>query len=269
MKGRAATTAAAAALVAMAGCSIRSSGPGPSSAGPPQVRIAAAADLRFALDDLVADWRGSNPGVPVTPTYGSSGSFFAQISEGAPYDVFFSADADYPRRLETAGLAGPGSTRLYAIGQIVVWVPAASGLDVAARGIEALTDPSVRRVAIANPEHAPYGLAAVAAMRSAGVYEAARPKLVLGENVSQAAQFVESGNADVGIIALSLAVAPTLRDAGRYGEIPIASYPRLEQGAVVLASAADPGAARAFLDFVLGPDGRTVLDRYGFLQPAP
>lgn len=249
-----------AAVLAMAGCST-------GATAQPPVRIAAAADLRFAMDELVAGWRSKHPATPVEPTYGSSGNFLAQLTAGAPFDLFFSADAAYPRSLETAGLAAPGSTRLYGIGQIVVWVPVASTLNVASRGLPVLADPSVRSIAIANPEHAPYGQAAVAAMRAAGVYGAAEPKFVLGENVSQAAQFVESGNADVGVIALSLAVAPTLRDKGRYAVVPIESYPRLEQGAVILARAVDPGVARAFLEFVLGSDGRAVLDRYGFLLP--
>ena len=242
---------------------------GGAATGGAVVRVAAAADLRFALDELVAAWSPEHPGIAIEPTYGSSGTFFAQISEGAPFDLYFSADAAYPRELEKSGLATPGSTRLYAIGQIVVWVPASSTLDVAHRGLEVLTDPSVQKVAIANPEHAPYGRAAVAAMKAAGVYDAVEPKLVLGENVSQAAQFVESGSADIGVIALSLAIAPTMRDLGRYAVVPIDSYPRLEQGAVVLGSATDPDAAAAFLAFVLGPDGRAVLDRFGFLLPPP
>jgi molybdate transport system substrate-binding protein len=231
------------------------------------VAVAAAADLRFAMDDLIAIYVAAHPGVTVEPTYGSSGTFVTQISEGAPFDVYFSADAAYPRKLETAGLAVSGSTELYGIGQIVVWVPNDSMLDIATRGLEALTDPSVKTIAIANPEHAPYGRAAEAAMRTAGIYDAVKSRFVLGENVAQAAQFVESGNADIGVIALSLAVAPDLKDRGRYAVVPIESYPRLEQGAVVLTSAANPDAALSFLDFVLGPDGRTVLDRYGFLLP--
>ena len=246
-----------------------SAGPGSASATPPAatVRVAAAADLRFAMDALVAEWDVAEPGTAVEPTYGSSGNFFAQISEGAPFDVLFSADAEYPRALEKAGLAASGSTRLYAIGQIVVWVPLGSPLDVESDGLQVLSDPSVRTVAIANPEHAPYGRAAVAAMRAAGVYEAVEPRLVLGENVSQAAQFVESGNAEAGVIALSLALASPLVDEGRYALVPIDSYPPLEQGAVVLDAAVDPDAAHAFVDFVLGPRGRAVLDSYGFMPP--
>ncbi len=232
------------------------------------MRVAAASDLRFAMDELVGSWAAANPGIAVEPSYGSSGNFLAQIQEGAPFDIFFSADAEYPRELEKAGLAERGSTQVYGIGQIVLWVPTDSDLDVKRRGLEALTDPSVGTVAIANPEHAPYGRAAVAAMKAAGVYDAVLPKLVLGENVSQAAQFVESGTAEAGVFALSLAIAPVLRDKGRYALIAIESYPRLEQGAVVIASAAGPEAARRFLDFVLAPDGREVLDRYGFLPPS-
>ena len=269
MTRRAALALAAALLVAA--CSPSSAGQ--RSAGGPgdpasRVRVAAAADLRYAMDELIARWTSTEPGIAVEPAYGSSGTFVAQISAGAPFDVFFSADAEYPRELERAGLAEPGSTRLYAIGRIVLWVAAASAIDVES-GLAALADDAVDTVAIANPEHAPYGRAAVAALRSAGVYNAVAPKLVLGENVSQAAQFVESGNADAGLIALSLAAAPGLRDAGRYAVVPIDSYPSLEQGAVVLGSGARADAARTFLDFVLGPDGRTVLDRYGFLPPPP
>ncbi len=244
--------------------------PAPSATPAPltgRVAVAAASDLRFAMDDLIATFIAANAGVTVEATYGSSGQFFTQISEGAPFDVYFSADAEYPRNLEKAGLAESGSTQLYGIGQIVTWVPNDSALDVVARGLEALTDPSVKTIAIANPEHAPYGRAAVAAMKTAGIYDAVEPKFVLGENISQAAQFVESGNADIGVIALSLAIAPSLKDKGRYSVVPIESYPRLEQGAVVLKAAVAPEAARAFLDFVLGPEGRTVLDRYGFLLP--
>jgi molybdate transport system substrate-binding protein len=233
-----------------------------------QVRVAAASDLRFAMDELITDWAEANPSVVIQPTYGSSGNFLAQVKEGAPFDVFFSADAEYPRELENAGLAESGSTRLYGIGQIVVWVRIASPLDVESRGLEALADHSVESVAIANPEHAPYGRAAVAAMKAAGVYDAVQPKLVLGENVSQAAQFVESGNADAGVFALSLAIAPALKDKGRYAVVPIGSYPLLEQGVVVINSAVDEDAARAFVDFVLGPEGRAILDRYGFLLPS-
>lgn len=242
----------------------------PASAAPspaPPIRVAAAADLRFALDDVVAAWGRAHAEAPVEPTYGSSGSFFAQIQQGAPFDLYFSADIDYPRRLAAAGLADGATLRAYAIGQIVVWVPTSSPLDVEATGLAVLAEPTVQKVAIANPEHAPYGRAAIAALESFGLTDVVRPKLVLGENVSQAAQFVDSGNADAGIIALSLAKAPTLRGRGRYAVVPLGAYPRIEQGAVVLAGSDRAATARAFLDFVLGPEGRAILDAYGFMLP--
>jgi molybdate transport system substrate-binding protein len=258
-------------LLVLAGCSpdVSPGSVGASHATLGRVRVAAASDLRFAMEELIASFTGANPGIAIEPTYGSSGTLFAQIVEGAPFDVYFAADAAYARDLETAGLAAGGSVWVYGIGQVVLWVPDGSTIDIEGRGLEALTDPSISRIAIANPEHAPYGRAAEAAMTTAGVYDAVKDKLVLGENVAQAAQFVESGSADIGMIAHSLALAPELHDRGRFAMIPIDSYPRLEQGAVVLASASDPEAARAFLAFVVGPDGRAVLDRYGFLPPVP
>ncbi len=237
------------------------------SSPPPPLRVAAAANLRSAMDELVARWRSGHPETPVEVVYGSSGNFFAQISQGAPFDLFFSADMDYPRQLVEAGLADGSTLRPYAVGQLVVWVSANSGLDVEQKGLEVIRDPSVQKVAIANPEHAPYGRAAVAALEKAGLAALAKPKLVLGDNVEQAAQFVESGNADVGIIPLSLAKGPTLAGRGRYAIVPRDLYPRLEQGAVVLAGTDQPAEARAFLDFVLGSEGRAILDSFGYLAP--
>lgn len=255
-------------LLAACGASQAGSSARTTSSSPaPPLRVAAAADLRYAMDELVARWRSAHPDVPVETVYGSSGTFFAQLSQGAPFDLFFSADIDYPRRLVEAGLADGATLRRYAVGQLAVWVPAASSLDVEGQGLGVVLDPSVRRVAIANPEHAPYGRAALAALEGAGLAAAVGPKLVLGENVAQAAQFVQSGNADVGIIALSLARSPALEGQGRYAVVPPDTYPAIEQGAVVLSGSTRAAEARAFLDFVLGPEGRAVLDAYGFLAP--
>src|SRR5439155_21360664 len=134
------------------------------------------------------------------------------------FDLFFSADMEYPRRLIEQGLALPESAFLYGIGHLVVWVPRDSSLDVERLGLQALLDPSVRKIALANPKHAPYGRAAEAALKPAGLYDKVQARLVYGENVAQTAQFVETGSADVGLIALSLALAPALRGQGRYGE---------------------------------------------------
>lgn len=236
---------------------------------PPEERrldVAAASDLKFAMDDLVAGFRKARPEIAVAVSYGSSGNFLAQIQNGAPFDLFFSADVEYPRRLAEAGLAPKGSEFLYAVGRIVVWVPKASRIRVE-EGMKALTAPEARRIAVANPAHAPYGRAAEAALRKLGVYEAVKDKLVFGENIAQTAQFVQSGAADAGILALSLALAPALAKDGRYFEVPMDAYPRMDQGGIVLDRTRDVEAARAFRDFVLGSEGRAALKRYGFFLP--
>jgi molybdate transport system substrate-binding protein len=231
------------------------------------VTVAAAADLKFAMDDAVRQFAEAHPEITVTVTYGSSGSFFSQLSNGAPFDMFFSADVDFPRRLADAGLTLVNGEFLYAVGRIVLWVPRGSRLDVERLGMATLKDASIQHIAIANPRHAPYGRAAEAAMKSLGVYDEVQARLVLGENVAQAVQFVQSGAADVGIIALSLAIAPTLQPEGRYWEVPLGAYPRMEQGGVIMKSARNVEAARSFRDFVLSGAGRALLRRHGFLLP--
>jgi len=232
-----------------------------------EVVVAAAADLKFAMEPLVSAFRAKRPDVVLKVSYGSSGSFHAQISNGAPFDLFFSADAGYPHQLAKAGLSTDGKVALYAIGHLVVWVPAASPIDVRKLGIRALLHSSVRRIAIANPRHAPYGRAAEAAMKSLGVHEQLKEKLVLGENVAQAAQFVESGSAEIGILALSLALAPALEGKGRRWDVPLDAFPRIEQGCVVLRNGKAAADARAFRDFVTGPEGREILNRFGLSAP--
>jgi len=237
------------------------------AAPPSTVRIAAAADLRFALDELTAAFKREHRDVDVAVSYGSSGSFFAQLLNRAPFDLFLSADIAYPRQLAERGLTLPGAEFVYAVGRIVVWTQASSPLPLERYGLKALVDPRAGHVAIANPEHAPYGRAAEAAPRAAGVYDRVAPKFVFGENVSQALQFVQSGSADAGIVALSLAVSPTVRDGGRYWEIPPDTYPRIEQGGTILSWAANADAARLFRSFMLTDEGRAVLKRYGFFLP--
>src|SRR5713226_6517628 len=239
-------------------------------AGPIQaaeIAIAAASDLNFAFKEIVADFE-KKTGSTVKLSLGSSGNFFAQLSNGAPFDLYFSADISYSKKLEEAGLAEPGTLYMYAVGRIVVWVPKGSPIDVRLLGVKALQNPSVKRIAIANPKHAPYGRAAVAALEHFKVYDAVKDKLVLGENISQTAQFIQTGGADIGIIALSLAVAPAMKESGTFWEVPLEAYPRLEQGAVVLKAAKDVKTARIFLDFIKGPAGAAVLKRYGFFLHA-
>lgn len=230
-----------------------------------EIRIAAAADLNFAMSELSEKFE-KQTGTRVNVTYGSSGNFFSQLQNGAPFDLFFSADIAYPKKLESAGLTEPQTLYEYAIGRIVIWTRADAKVDVSKEGWKSLLDASVEKIAIANPEHAPYGRAAVAAMQKAGVYESAKAKLVYGENISQAAQFVQSGNAQAGIVAKSLAVSPAMRDGKRW-EIPADMHPALEQGAVILKNAKNRDAARAFLEFIKSPPGRAILTDYGFEDP--
>ncbi len=234
-----------------------------------EIRVAAAADLQFAIHDIITSFE-ADTGHTVKLSLGSSGNFMNQILNGAPFDLYFSADIDFPRQLEAAGLTMPDTLFPYAVGRIVVWVRNDSAIDIQELAIHSLLHHSVRRIAIANPEHAPYGRAAVAAMRHYGLYDKLKDKLVLGENIAQAAQFVHSGNADIGIIALALVMAPALKKTGRWREIPLSAYPRMLQGAVILKGARKRGnlqAARQFADWITAPQGREVLQAYGFYMP--
>lgn len=227
------------------------------------LRVAAAANLKPAMDELTRAFEAAEPGVTVRVTVGASGVFFAQLRSGAPFDVFFSADREYPQRVVAAGL---GATEVvYAIGRLVLWTRGDAGVQVE-RGLAALAEPSVRKVAIANPALAPYGRAAEAALRAAGVLGAVHGKLVLGANASQAAHFAASGAADAALVPASLAVAPELA-GGRVFVVPPGSYPALEQSAVVLGRAKDPALAQRFLAFVLGDEGRAILAKYGYALP--
>ncbi len=227
-----------------------------------EITVAAAADLQFAMQDVAARFE-KETGKTVKLIYGSSGNFFQQIQNGAPFDMFFSANLDFPRKLEAAALTDPGSYYQYAKGKIVIWVPNESKLDLSS-GMKVLLDPSIKKLAIANPQHAPYGQAAVAAMQYENVYDKVKDKIVRGENISQTASFVVSGSADVGILALSLALSSNLKDRGRYTEIPNDEYPPIEQACVILSSSKDKETARQFLSFFKKPMIGDVLRSYGF-----
>jgi molybdate transport system substrate-binding protein len=229
------------------------------------VTVAAASDLTYAMKEIAADFEKS-AACSVRVSYGSSGNFETQIENGAPFDVFFSADIEYPKKLEAQGLALPGSTYLYGIGKVILWVRNDSKLDVS-KGLDLLRDPAVKKIAIANPLHAPYGRAAEEALRKAGVYDAVKDRLVLGENISQTAEFAETGNADAGILALSLVLSPALKDKGRYFQIPENLYSPIQQGAVVVRASKNLQSAQAFLDYIKTPPETAILDRYGFVLP--
>ena len=232
------------------------------SASAQEITVAAASDLQFAMPELVRGFEQQTK-ARVKISYGSSGNFFSQIQNGAPFDVYFSADISYPQKLEAAGLTEPGTLRKYATGRLVIWVRNESRLDLS-KGLRVLYDPSVKKIAIANPAHAPYGRAAVAALQSEKLYDNVASRLVFGENISQTAQFVETGNADAGLIALSLAIAPAMKVKGRYVEVPSSAYPAVEQACVVLKSSRRKDLARQLLEYVTGIEGKKILARFGF-----
>lgn len=228
-----------------------------------EIVVAAAADLSSALKEI-GDGFEKKSGTRVKLSFGASGALTQQIENGAPFDVFFSADMDYPRHLVDAGYADASSLYQYAVGKLVLWVPADSPLKLD-QGMKVLLDPSVKKIAIANPQHAPYGRAAVAALKHDGLYDQVSSRLVLGENVSQAAQFVESGNAQAGFVALAHAIAPAMQGKGKYYEIPVDAYPPLAQGVIVLSkSVHHKKEAGEFLQYIKSKEVAAVFERYGF-----
>jgi len=233
--------------------------------GAESVSIAAASDLVYCLDDLNKAYREIHPDTELKVSTGSSGNFFAQIKNGAPFDVFLSADVSYPQALIDAGLADQASLSIYAVGRIVLWTNK-DNLNITA-GLSALTGSDFKKVAIANPEHAPYGKAAKAALEHCKLWDAVKDKLVLGDNISQTAQFIQTGSADAGVVALSLVLAPNLAKVGHWVEIPADSYPPLKQAAVITNQGTANPAAAGYLTFLRSPEARVIFDRFGFTLP--
>lgn len=227
--------------------------------------MAAAADLHSAMDEISTRFQNENS-VRVKVTYGSSGNFFQQIQNGAPFDIFFSANTDYPKKLAEAGLTVPDTYYEYARGKIVLLARRSSTLDLA-QGLKVLLDSAVKKIAIADPSHAPYGQAAIAALRSQKLYDRVSMKIVTGENISQAASFVFSGAADVGIIAMSLVATPVSQSQARYVEIPTDQYPPLDQACVVLKSSKQQKFSRQFESYIQSAEARKILQKYGFEIP--
>jgi molybdate transport system substrate-binding protein len=231
--------------------------------------VAASANTSYMIKE-VANAFEKRTGHRVSVSTGASGTIYSQILNGAPFDLFLSADTDYPRRLEEQGLVRPGSSTVYAVGRLVVWTRVASGVDVARLQMKSLTSAKVRKVAIANPRHAPYGKAALEALRHFGLGQAVKPKLVLGENASQVLQFVSSGAAEVGILPLSLALAASASQDGRYWLIPDSAHSKLEQAAVILKDGhASRHLAVQFLHFLTGSEGQKFLVKYGYSPAQP
>lgn len=233
------------------------------SAHAEKITIAAAADLKFAMDEIVTTFKTANPAEEVSVVYGSSGTFNTQIQNGAPFDMFFSADISFPRELIKAGLAA-GEVKPYAVGRIVLW---SATMDATKMTLAGLTDPRITRIALANPKHAPYGKRAEEALRASGLWEKLESKFVYGENIAQTAQFVQTGNAQVGIVALSLALNSELASKGGYWMIPETLHAPLEQGFVITRKAASSPLAKRFSDYMSSKPARAVMTKYGFLLP--
>ncbi|NOV30651.1 molybdate ABC transporter substrate-binding protein [Methylomonas sp. ZR1] len=228
-----------------------------------KITIAAASDLKFAMDEIITGFKQANPDDQIDVAYGSSGNFNTQIQQGAPFDLFFSADIGLPRELVKNGLAA-SEVKPYALGRIVLW---SASMDATKMTMASLNDPSITRIAIANPKHAPYGKRAEEALRASGLWEQVESKLVFGENIVQTTQFVQTGNAQVGIIALSLAGNPELSQKGGYWLIPDNLHEPLEQGFIISKRAENNALAKRFAEHMSSADVRAVMTKYGFVLP--
>ncbi len=228
------------------------------------LRIAAASDLRGALEKVEAAFRKSHPGISAQPSFGASGALMAQIRQGAPFDLFLAADLGFPEQLAKEGLV-TDAVFPYSEGRLVLWIRADLALDAPQKGLKVLLDPRVKRVALANPEVAPYGRAAMEALRRAGLK--LDEKLLRGENVAQAAQYLQASAAEAGLISFTQARHPSLKDTGLVWTLPAGSYPALMQGGAILKRSTEPAAARSFRDFLLGSEGRALLAQEGYGLP--
>jgi molybdate transport system substrate-binding protein len=239
----------------------------PALSGAEKVSIAAAANLVYALDALTAEFRRTNADVTVTTTTGASGNLFAQIKNGAPFDVFLSADTEYPRQVADARLGDVATLRTFATGRLVLWSMRA---DLPLDDLMAtVRSAGVQKLALAQPKTAPYGRAARAALEKVGGWSAAQPKVVIGENITQTAQFVETGNADAGFVALSLVVAPRLNNVGHWAEVPRALYADvpLDHAAILTTHGAANPAAGRYLAFLGSEPAKKILRQFGYAVP--
>lgn len=242
-------------LLFAAGC--RPPGPQPTT-----LTISAASDLTYAFQEIGQRFQAET-GHQVVFNFGSSGQLAQQIEQGAPVDVFAAANAGFIDELEQAGLILPDTRQIYGQGRITLWTRADNPLTL--ERLQDLARPEVRRLAIANPDHAPYGLAAREALQAAGVWEAVQPKLVLGENIRQALQYAETGNVDAAIVSLSLSLPAAGGEQGRWTLIPAELHHPLDQTLAVIKATPHEAAARAFIAFVISPQGRAILSSYGFI----
>lgn len=245
------------AMLAMVAC--------PAAAG--TLVLAAASDLATTIDELAAAFGRTVPGTVVKVSVGASGNFFAQIKSGAPFDVFLSADMAYPAQLASEGAADGATLAPYALGRLAIW-SRDRRFDLS-QGMAVFRDARLARVAIANPDVAPYGRAARAALQAAGVWDAVKGKLAIGENVAQTAQFIETGNAQVGIVSYATVMAPRQQGVGSYYLVPQTGLAPIEQGAIITRHGKNNPLAPQFMRFLQSPPARAILQRHGFGAPRP
>ncbi len=224
--------------------------------------VVSAASLRFAMEDMVKEFERHHPGNKVDIVFSSSGKAYAQITNGAPYDIFFSADMDYPEKLHREGHTLE-SVQQYAVGRLVIWQRRGGPVDLS-KGISGLDNPAIQRLAVANPELAPYGAAAKEALIAQGLWEKLTPRMVMGENISQTAHFAASGAAQAGLIAYALALSEEMQRSGEFALIDESMHSPMPLGFVILKSAKNIPLAQKFGAFALSPEGITILSRYGF-----
>ncbi|HEY6094551.1 MAG TPA: molybdate ABC transporter substrate-binding protein [Gallionellaceae bacterium] len=228
------------------------------------LNVAVAANVKFAFDELQAEFTRAS-GIAVSSVVASSGKIAAQVKSGAPFDVFLSADMEFPEALYKDGLAS-AAPKVYARGLLVLWTTGAVDLK---QGVKVLSDPAVRKVAIANPKLAPYGAEAMRVLDHYGLRAAVEPKLIYGESIAQVNQYIDTGSASIGFTAKSVVLAPQLQGRGRWVELPRESYQPIAQGVVILKHGADSNAAAAqrFIEFLASPGARAIFEKYGYLLP--
>jgi molybdate transport system substrate-binding protein len=224
------------------------------------VKIAAAGNLRFVLNEIMEKYKSLNPNVEININTAATGTLFQQIINGADFDIFMAADKEFPDKLKQQGLTS-GEVKTYAYGKLVLW---SNSIDVS-KGIKKLLDQSIKRIALANPEVAPYGERAIECLKYYKIYEKVKNKIVFADNIAQAAQFAQTGNAEAGFLAMSLVISPEMK--GSYYQIDIKSYKPIEQAIVLIKKTKENPDAVKFMNFVLSKECKPVFEKYGFKVP--
>jgi molybdate transport system substrate-binding protein len=226
------------------------------------VRVAAAGNLRFVMDDIKALYAEQHPGVKIEVTLGASGALLQQIVNGAQFDFFMAADKTFPDKLKSQG-AAVGDVKTYAFGKLALW---SCVVDVS-KGIGVVADPSVVHIAVAKPEVAPYGERTIEALKNAGLYDKVKDKIVYADNIAQAAQYAATGNAEVGFVALALVLGPDMKEKGKYVVLDSAGYTPVEQACVLVKTWERNSEASKFMAFVLSGACKPLFEKYGYILP--